>query len=836
MALELVYTSAEKGLRPGTSGFCTVAMTRGMPPALVPRLEALGGYRPGPSGDGPVAQCFWRIETTQGIAHVLSRVGPASPDHTQRTNKLATYLVLGSDELPPAGPAWLLRQPGVLRESWSGAPAWIEAPVTVPRSPRVGPRQCVAWARACGDAGWAGVAASAFLRDQSKPVHLVLPESLDALELVDEVHALLPDWARWRATFSTYFLQPVAGVPCAIRCCIEGTPAAAAARQSAGLTIDLTRPMGPATDSRHVRMARTGVDEEAEAARATAAKRLRTAAAAAATGVASAPTDEPIELEPETPLPPAPERTRLPDGHAATQAALLLGGGAPGAAHARLHLIRAASIAGVGLIVLIGLIGLAIVVLNRSAAIDEAARQASGSPGMTSDRPAGAEATSTPAAEPAPGPAKEPPEAPASAGTDAPGDGAGAVPKDEPAPAGSTGAAAEPSTAAAEVPPSGGRGSLREPAPPPVSEPPVEVAPAPARAAPDAEAVVPATSFLRRVSAPAASGRAPVAAWTVDPGAAARGTVPAFLPSPRMVAAGLVADGAALRYGSEVVVRASVEGTVLRVEAVSKPASALLSALDIAAAAEPTDAWDRALARCTVALNDPEGAASPRTVVGWPGGRRSTSILKLDPGSSRTWDTPDTLGEPVLVVVSETQDNPPVRLERRRAVIRPGEQDSFAVGDLITVRADAVAVPAVSTAVHVPSADALFALTSDIVRESNQLKDLMGLVAEARAPDAGGSMSSAKKAAIEEVWKALRAADVEVVGVPGPDAPTDAAGIKAMCDAASGHFGPIRDALLMRLGILRGASGPTYQIRLVCPNGAVLLEQRVQVQLKGAKR
>ncbi|MFM9169960.1 MAG: hypothetical protein ACKOTD_07530 [Phycisphaerales bacterium] len=29
MALELVYTSAERGLRAGTSGFCTVAMTRG---------------------------------------------------------------------------------------------------------------------------------------------------------------------------------------------------------------------------------------------------------------------------------------------------------------------------------------------------------------------------------------------------------------------------------------------------------------------------------------------------------------------------------------------------------------------------------------------------------------------------------------------------------------------------------------------------------------------------------------------------------------------------------------------------------------------------------------
>ena len=72
-----------------------------------------------------------------------------------------------------------------------------------------------------------------------------------------------------------------------------------------------------------------------------------------------------------------------------------MGGGAADAAHARLRLIRAASITGAGLIVLIVLIGLAIVVLNRGAAIDDAARQVSGSPSTSSDRPAGAEATST---------------------------------------------------------------------------------------------------------------------------------------------------------------------------------------------------------------------------------------------------------------------------------------------------------------------------------------------------------------------------------------------------------------------------------------------------------
>ena len=51
MALELVYTSAARGLRAGTSGFCTVAMTKGMPPALVPPSKRA----PPPAAAAPAA-------------------------------------------------------------------------------------------------------------------------------------------------------------------------------------------------------------------------------------------------------------------------------------------------------------------------------------------------------------------------------------------------------------------------------------------------------------------------------------------------------------------------------------------------------------------------------------------------------------------------------------------------------------------------------------------------------------------------------------------------------------------------------------------------------------
>ena len=298
MALELIYTSALRGLRAGTSGFCTVAMTKGLPPALVPRLEALGGYRAGPSGSGPNAYCFWRVETATGIAHVLSIVGPAPPDHTARSNKIATYLVLAPDELVPAGPAWLLSQPALLRSEWSGAPAWIDTPVRVPTTRETGPRPCAAWQAATGDAGWAGVLASAFLRDQARPIHVIYGAAIEPLPLVEEAIRLLPEWARWRATFSTYFLQPVAGTPCAWRFCLDGTPAADVARQSKGLVIDITRTAGPAPESRFTRMARTGIDEEAVAAQKAARASARTPGAAAVTGASAArSSDAPIELE-----------------------------------------------------------------------------------------------------------------------------------------------------------------------------------------------------------------------------------------------------------------------------------------------------------------------------------------------------------------------------------------------------------------------------------------------------------------------------------------------------------------------------------------------------------
>src|ERR1700726_1774772 len=115
MSHELFYTSAPQGLKPGTQGFCSVAVTRGMPAALAERLEGLSGYRPAfPPHDSrsalnPVVFAHWRLALGRKSANVLSRICPAGLDYSQRHNKFAHHVVLDGTELPEGGPAWLLQ-------------------------------------------------------------------------------------------------------------------------------------------------------------------------------------------------------------------------------------------------------------------------------------------------------------------------------------------------------------------------------------------------------------------------------------------------------------------------------------------------------------------------------------------------------------------------------------------------------------------------------------------------------------------------------------------------------------------------------------------------------
>ncbi|WP_428308004.1 hypothetical protein [Lacipirellula sp.] len=265
MTQELIYTSAPKGLQLGSRGFCTVACTAGMAKPLADRLEALSGYKHlyPPGGESshlnPVNYSFVTFKLGGKTYYVLSRIADAGLDYTQRSNKLAHHVVLAGSELPPAGPAWLMRQPGFFVTSWEGEPRPIE-PRRLPLSPDVGPRKCDVWQTVSGDAGWGGVLAGNDEVSGSMDANILFaPPGERLLELVDEAQALLPSSKRWGATFSTYYSKLPPGVECHWRFLSgESAEAVAARRSHDTLLIDLFAKTGVRSETACVLAARTG--------------------------------------------------------------------------------------------------------------------------------------------------------------------------------------------------------------------------------------------------------------------------------------------------------------------------------------------------------------------------------------------------------------------------------------------------------------------------------------------------------------------------------------------------------------------------------------------------
>jgi len=237
-------------------------MTRSMSAALASRLESLCGYRP-PGEDVPIerwppALSHWTIDVGGVERHVLAAVRPVKPDHTMRSNTLAHFAVLHNSELDPAGAAWMLAQPETRATSWSGEPRLLTAERAMPRGGPAGVRACATWKSVAGDAGWAGVLANAAMLDPTRPATVIYPPGARVLDLVAEAMSLLPATYRWKVTFTTYFTQPIAGVRCTWRFCLDGTSAATAARQAGGLVIDASAPGDCARSGEFVDAARAG--------------------------------------------------------------------------------------------------------------------------------------------------------------------------------------------------------------------------------------------------------------------------------------------------------------------------------------------------------------------------------------------------------------------------------------------------------------------------------------------------------------------------------------------------------------------------------------------------
>lgn len=264
MSQELHYTSAPRGLLPGSQGYSTVACTAQMTRALIERMEGLSAYRHiYPPHDpraalNPASYSHLRVMIGGAPYHVVSRIGFAGLDYTDRTNKYAHHVILDSSELPRGGPAWLAAQPGFLQVSWDGRVGFLTERRAVPHGDSR-PKVCEAWRGITGDAGWAGVLAESFLADPKQLVFLIFDPGTDVLTLFAEAQALLPPERRWNLTFSTYFTNLPQGVVCAWRGVVRDSPEAENARKmSQALVLDLGQPLGAARGGPLVEQARTG--------------------------------------------------------------------------------------------------------------------------------------------------------------------------------------------------------------------------------------------------------------------------------------------------------------------------------------------------------------------------------------------------------------------------------------------------------------------------------------------------------------------------------------------------------------------------------------------------
>ena len=264
MAQELIYTSFPKGVKPGVSGFCTVAVSPDLAPNMISRLEGLSGYRhlymPGtPEADlNPPNWSHIVISVGNAESHVVYRVADAGLDYTGRSNKLAHFIVLDKNDQAPCGPAAMLSTPGLIDLVFDQQVGTRPFNRPIPRQ-LVSPRPCMAWRQTAGDAGWAGELAQTAWT--GKYACIVYKPGMNALALIQEAMALLPPERRWKTTFSTYYSKLPTGIDCQWRCVVAGTPEAAQAiaEVGSGLVIDLSNgALAPAPDSPAAASARAG--------------------------------------------------------------------------------------------------------------------------------------------------------------------------------------------------------------------------------------------------------------------------------------------------------------------------------------------------------------------------------------------------------------------------------------------------------------------------------------------------------------------------------------------------------------------------------------------------
>jgi len=199
MPLQLIFTSAPRGLVAGRSGYCTVARHRSIPDRLAQILESVGTPHQNPQG---ATYTFRIIEASNTNWFVLSRFVARGLDYSQRDNRLAHHLIFTAEEaavLPPPA-AIAFRWNGWLTE-WTQEATWLTEdprPLILDNAPALRPAS--GWREFSGTG-----AKAAWLVNEVGPATVCLtqpPEDKVLLRLIAESAALLGQSA-WYATFTT---------------------------------------------------------------------------------------------------------------------------------------------------------------------------------------------------------------------------------------------------------------------------------------------------------------------------------------------------------------------------------------------------------------------------------------------------------------------------------------------------------------------------------------------------------------------------------------------------------------------------------------------------------
>jgi hypothetical protein len=262
MAHQIVYTSAPRGLTPGSKGYCTVVASNGMAPTLQRQLESLSQYNhiypPNTANDTFNPTNFQYSKASFGGKQlcVLSRVSDAGLDYSRRSNLLAHHVALEPDECNVSGPAALidslLLPPSVKR--WKKPPQRLDIGSIpnppCPTSPMTSHHPLGLRPELVGEI-------AGRLANSNQQIMTVLyrqEQHAHLLPLVIDVFWLLAPRERWNTTFSTYYSADLQSTDCRLRFIPHGTPNAKRVMLEPD-TIDLNQNM-TVLDSEMVKAAR----------------------------------------------------------------------------------------------------------------------------------------------------------------------------------------------------------------------------------------------------------------------------------------------------------------------------------------------------------------------------------------------------------------------------------------------------------------------------------------------------------------------------------------------------------------------------------------------------